>query len=147
MTSTVRLLGGLMALFVLLGVVSAPTQSAMAHDGDFNHYKKHFYTKKASNDRFVVQRYAVVDAAGNLVRGERVAAATRSNPGAYKVTFDKQVADCAFSVTPLAENGALPIRMASASTGAIWGPNSVGIGIFGSDGNFSDAGFSIVMTC
>ena len=132
---------------MVLGVLSAPPQRAVAHDGDFNHYKQHFYTKKASNDRFVVQRYAVVDSAGNLVRGERVDSAVRNNAGVYKVTFKKDVAECAFSVTPLAENGAVPIRFASASTGAIWGDKSVGVAIFKSDGTFLDGGFSIIMTC
>lgn len=148
MGPTIRRFGALVALTVLMGVLAAPSQSAVAHDGDFNHYKtKHFFTKKAANDRFVIQRYAVVDSAGNLVRGERVASATRNGEGSYKVTFKKDVADCAFSVTPLAENGAIPIRFAVASTGALWGDKSVGVGILKSDGSFLDGGFSIVMTC
>ena len=136
-----------MAILVLVAVAVAPPTSAGAHDGDFQHYKSHFYTKKKANARFVVQRFAVVDSAGNLVRGDRVLAAEKTNPGVYRVTFNREVADCAFNVTPLSENGAVPIRFASASTGNIWGTKSVGVAIFSKDGAFLDGGFSITMTC
>ena len=147
MSTTIRSLGVLLTLVLLFGMVSAPSPTAVAHDGDFEHYEKHFHTKKVANNRFTVQRYAVVDSEGVLVRGERVVAAVRTNEGTYRVTFNREVAQCAFTVTPLAENGAVPIRFASASTGNIWGANSVGVAVFASDGSFLDGGFSIVMTC
>lgn len=135
------------AILVFAVASVAPPPAAKAHDGDFQHLKSHFYTKKKANKRFVVQRFAVVDSGGNLVRGDRVVSAERTNPGVYKVTFGRAVADCAFNVTPLAENGAVPIRFASASTGNIWGADSVGVAIFSKDGALLDGGFSITMTC
>jgi hypothetical protein len=135
------------AVIVLAAAAVAPPPAAKAHDGDFQHLKSHFYTKSKANNRFAVQRFAVVDSGGNLVRGDQVVSAQRNNPGVYKVTFRRAVADCAFNVTPLAENGALPIRFATASIGNIWGPDSVGVAIFSKDGTFLDGGFSITMNC
>ncbi|MCP3976281.1 MAG: hypothetical protein GY720_17495 [bacterium] len=135
------------AIVVLIVAAVTPQTTALAHDGDFQHYKSHFYTQKKANNRFVIQRFAVVDSSGNLVRGDRVVSAQRSSAGVYRVTFNREVAECAFNVTPLAENGALPIRFASASTGAVWGPETVGVAIFSSGGNLLDGGFSITMTC
>ncbi len=137
-----------LALLVLTALVLVPVTGVVAHDGSIQHLaQKHFHTKTVANDRFVIERWAVVDAAGSLVRGERVVSATKLATGIYRVEFNRDVSQCAYSVTPHAGNGGLPIRIASASTGSTIPADAVAVGMYSTDGSFFDGGFSLVLSC
>lgn len=132
---------------VMAAVALAPVPIASAHDGDFKHLKSHFYTKATANQRFTPRMFAVVGADGTLVRHYKAAASTRSGPGTYWVTFKRDISTCAYAVTPIAENGATPIRFASIGRGGFIPDDQVVVAVFGSDGSFLDGGFSLVVTC
>ncbi len=137
-----------LVLIALFALALVPVTGVAAHDGSLAHLaRKHFHTKAAANERFVTERWAVVDSGGTLVRGEKVVSAIRTGAGTYQVTFNRDVSACAYNVTPLAENGALPIRTAVASTGGFRPAETVGVGIISSAGAFLDGGFSITVTC
>lgn len=148
MSISKRLTSWLALLVVLAAVALVPATGVVAHDGSIQHLaQKHFHTKAVANDRFVIERWAVVDAAGSLVRGERVVSAARLGEGIYSVEFNRDVSQCAYSVTAYAENGGLPIRIASVSTGGDIPADDVVVGMYNTSGFFSDAGFSLVLSC
>ena len=137
-----------LVLIALFALALVPVTGVAAHDGSLAHLaRRHFHTKAAANERFVTGRWAVVDSNGTLVRGNKVVSATRTGEGAYQVTFNRDVSACAYSVTPLAENGAFPIRTAAASTGGFRPADAVGVAIISSAGAFLDGGFSLIVTC
>ncbi len=137
-----------LVLIALFALALVPVTGVAAHDGSFAHLaRRHFHTKAAANERFVTERWAVVDSAGTLVRGEKVVSATRTGEGTYQVLFNRDVSACAYNVTPLAENGAFPKRSAVASTGGFRPADTVGVAILSSAGAFLDGGFSITVTC
>lgn len=137
-----------LVLLALLALALVPATGVAAHDGSIRHLaQKHFHTKAAANDRFVIERWAVVAADGSLVRGERVVSATRNAMGVYSVKFNRDVSQCAYSVTPLSENGGVSLRIASVFRGDPIPPDTVGVAMYGASGGFADGGFSLVLTC
>lgn len=135
---------------VLIGILAGTLLlgTASAHLTTFEHVKKkHFYTKKIADNRFVKRMWAVVDTDGHLVRGRGASGALRTGEGVYLVTFNSDVDGCSYDVTPWAGNGGTSPRITAATTGGIVGTDQVRVGTLDPDGVFLDGGFSLAVTC
>jgi hypothetical protein len=84
--------------------------------------------------------WAVVDAEGNLVRNKGATSAVRSFEGAYEVSFNRNVSNCAYTATTADEVVAL--------TGVDEGSNSRSVAVYiASLQAQTDAPFHLQVTC
>jgi hypothetical protein len=152
----VVLLTGMLAGTVLITPVGA-------HIGSFNHLKtKHFYTKKAADQRFVdngelqtqlanlpgPKIYAANVNASGVMLGSVPAGATssRTGTGQYTVSFQRPITGCVISSS-----------LASAGPGFDFGettvlpfpgnPNALRVATATSSGVFVDQTFAVQMVC
>lgn len=96
---------------------------------------------------YVSELFAVVDSAGNLVRGNGVTGVVIAGTGARRVRFDRNVSGCAFSGglhDAAAGYGSLgSIQMAGDSTN----PNGIYLETRGTSGALADLEFHIIVDC
>jgi hypothetical protein len=88
----------------------------------------------------------VITEAGATRRGSHVTNSARngSGPGAYTVTFDRNVSNCAYSAT-LGDENVMIGHIGVARTPDT--PTSVNVATFNSANTFADSEFQLVVVC
>ena len=93
------------------------------------------------------QRFAVVNAGGQLVRG-RNASAARTGDGRYQVLFDTDVRGCGYYATIGGPTAAAPPQNGQITVSSL-GPNVNGVDVrtTGADGNDANKPFHLLVLC
>jgi hypothetical protein len=88
--------------------------------------------------------WAVVGSDGTTYRGSHVTNSTRNSQGIYTVTFDRNVASCAFSATIGGHDSVLPKAMTGTARGS--NVNAVVVDVFDAT-SFQDGDVTLVVFC
>jgi hypothetical protein len=95
---------------------------------------------------YVQPMAANVNSTGTLVRGSRVASATRTSTGTYQVIFDRNVSQCTyFAGTATGNAGVEDGEVTVTNYGA--NANGVFVRTFNSAGTLTDKGFQVEVIC
>ena len=103
-----------------------------------------YFTPHNHDSDYVAPTYAVVRANGNLVRGSHVVKTTNPATGTYRVQFDRDVSQCAYSV--LVESLNVGFGMV-APPSLLPDPNSVVVGTGDLASGITNLPFHLIVIC
>jgi hypothetical protein len=91
--------------------------------------------------------WAVVSAAGNLVRGDDVASTSFETPGAYAVVFDQNVSNCSFLATLGGTGTGVPVPGSVTVAGLDLSPYGVYVTTYNATGVLTNSSFHLTADC